>query len=256
MAKLNSSISGFPQFGFLASQNCWLDAMPDDERKLFEFLSYPLNVFNDEGMALDFANYEIQKLIFEAYSTISYLHDKESIIEKFKRIVDEDPIVSFNYDGLVEKIFGSHALFSYDDRINLQDISSIIMKPHGSLGWQVRKSFSHRITPPTSVRMDEKEIEVLDRIIKRAPEESAFDVEEKSNHELIGKTPIIIPMAPGKENFVSRLDPQRIERWSDNASNNTYEFIDCVVSYAKMLQRIPRNAPTFCQVNRRRRVIL
>lgn len=229
MAKLNSSISGFPQFGFLASQNCRLVGMPDDERKLFDFLSYPQNVFNDEGMVLDFADYEIQKLIFEVYSTISYSHDNESLIEKFKKIVDGDSIVSFNYDCLVEKIFGSHLLFSYADRNNLQDESSIIMKPHGSLGWLVRKRFS---------RINKKEIEVLDHIIMRAPEDSGFSIEEKNDHELISKMPIIIPMAPGKENFVSGLDPQRMELWGDNASNSKNEFIDCIVSYAKMLQRI------------------
>ena len=244
MWKLNSSISGFPDFRLLPprkstvngvellpniDENGWTSVMSKDEKLLYDVVSKPKgNLFNYEGLILYFADYEIKKTISHVYSEINYQCGKESMVERFKEIVADSAIVSLNYDCLVEKIFDKHLLFPYDKIDSCVDkMNWLILKPHGSLGWVVKKRFRKEGT-----------VEVEERIIKRGTETSSFDSDKIGTRDLSSKTPIIIPMSPGKENFVSGIDPARIELWPDDALKQNPEFIDCVVSYAKALEVI------------------
>ncbi|MCH8010674.1 MAG: hypothetical protein IIA61_01795 [Candidatus Marinimicrobia bacterium] len=244
MLKLNSSISGFPDFGFLSNEkrtvngiemeyipniDNWKSEMSNDEESLYDIVSEDSNFFNPDGMILYFAEYEMKRMISEIYSEMDYQSEKKGAIEKFKKIVDDSPIISFNYDCLVEKIFDRHLLYNYDERLSQNMNNSLIIKPHGSLGWVVTKTYYQ----------EEGTIEVVERIINRKEAQaSTFTSKNLINGELNSKTPIIIPMSPGKESFVSSLDPGRIEICNDNELNKKREFIDCVVSYAKMLEII------------------
>lgn len=244
MLKLNSSITGFPDFGLLSTQkhivngkefeslpnlDGWASTMSHDEGLLYRFLSgLTENFFNYEGLTLLLAEYELKKSIFQVYSEMDYQEAKGETIIKFKEIVGDSPIISFNYDCLVEKAFDKHVLFSYDDRISLKNTKPLIIKPHGSLAWTVTKRYYQQ----------EGTIELMKRLIRREPQTSSFQSKNYGDSELESSAPIIIPMSLGKENFVSSLDTARIEICNDNALNKKREFIDCVVSYAKMLEAI------------------
>lgn len=248
--KLNSSISGFPEFGFpipidnpinneniksIPNLDKLKEKMFDDEKELYNYLSDTSvgNFFNPDGLLLHLADYEFKKLIFDVYSTLTY-QGKESMINKFKQLVGESPIITFNYDCLIDSIFQEHDLFNYDNHFNFHDKNKLIIKPHGSLSWVVTKRYSI----DNSSEGKEGVVEIQNRIINREVSQLVFLSKKINNKELDNSMPIIIPMYPGKENIVAGLDTKRIKLCPDNEANKNREFIDCVVSYAKMFEVI------------------
>lgn len=241
MLKLNSSISGFPDFGLpmpaddiliqngIPNLDSYKNNMSQEEKILYEYLSNTPkgNFFNPEGLLLYLADYELKRLIFDVYSTIKP-RDNSKVAE-FKEIVGDASIISFNYDCLSDSIFQEHVIFEYDKRVNLEN-NRLIIKPHGSLGWEVKKKYS--------VNNNNKGIvEILKRQINREAPKNILNG-KVMNGSMEMSFPIILPMCPAKENFVAGLDSKRIEICSDNEDNEKREFIDCVVAYAKMIEVI------------------
>jgi len=239
--KLNSSISGFPDFGLLMPPDApiqngipnldsYKDLMSQEERALYEYLSDTKkgNFFNPEGLLLYSADYELKRLIFDVYSTIKPRDDCR--VDKFKQIVDEAPIISFNYDCLIDSIFQEHGIFDYNNRTNFRN-NKLIIKPHGSLGWKVKKRYSVDSVGNGGV------VEIQGRDIGRKVPSDMFS-NTKVNGSLEMSFPIILPMCPSKENIVAGLDSKRIKICPDNEDNKKREFIDCVVVYAKMVEVI------------------
>lgn len=242
MRKLNSSINGFPDYYLFGGPtkkhlepipniDDWKNEMSQHEQNEYNFISRDKNFWNPEGLLLYFVEYELKKLISQIYSNLADTN-KDTLINDFKQKIGETPIISFNYDCLVEGIFTDHKLFNYDDRLELMDNSNLIIKPHGSLGWTVTKRYL-----PGSQKEEKGKIEIVDRKIDISPSKINFTTQQNSN-TLDSKLPIIIPMGPGKENILSGIDAGRIAFCPDNVENKNLEFIDCVVSYAKMLEVI------------------
>jgi len=242
MLKLNSSISGFPDFGLpmppedvpiqngIPNLDLYQDKMSQEEKSLYEYLSDTSkgNFFNPEGLLLYLADYELKKLIFDVYSIIKPQDDSK--VAKFKKIVDDAPIISFNYDCLIDTIFQEHNIFGYNNRTNFKN-NKLIIKPHGSLGWKVKKRYSVDSAGNGGV------VEIQGREISRKVSSDIFS-NTKVNGSLEMSFPIILPMCPSKENIVAGLDSKRIEICPDNKDNKKREFIDCVVAYAKMIEVI------------------
>ncbi len=242
MLKLNSSISGFPDFRLpmphenvpiqngIPNLDSYQDKMSQEEKSLYEYLSNTSkgNFFNPEGLLLYLTDYELRRLIFDVYSTLK-LRDN-SLADEFKKIVGDAPIISFNYDCLLDSIFQEHGIFDYDNRTNFKN-NKIIIKPHGSLGWNVKKRYSVDSAGNGGV------VEIQRREIGREVSSDTFS-NTKVNGSLEMSFPIILPMCPSKENIVAGLDPKRIKICPDNEDNKKREFIDCVVAYAKMIEVI------------------
>lgn len=240
MLKLNSSISGFPDFGLpmpsedvsiensIPNLDPYKSLMSQEEKVLYEYLSDASkgNFFNSEGLLLYLADYELKRLIFDVYSTIKPRND--SIIAEFKKIVGDAPIISFNYDCLIDSVLQEHGIFDYNNRTRFKN-SKLIIKPHGSLGWEVKKRYS--LDSAGGV------VEIQGRDIGREVSSGMFS-NTKVNGSLEMNFPIILPMCPSKENIVAGLDSKRIKICPDNGDNKKREFIDCVVAYAKMTEVI------------------
>lgn len=244
MLKLNSSISGFPDFGLpmppdedsptkngISNLDPYHDKMSQEEKVLYEYLSKTSkgNFFNPEGLLLYLADYELKRLIFDVYSIIKPRDN--SIIAEFKKIVGDAPIISFNYDCLVDSIFQEHGIFDYDNRTNFKN-NKLIIKPHGSLGWKVKKRYS-----VNSGAGNGGVVEIQGRDIGRKALLDMFS-NTKVNGSIEMSFPIILPMCPSKENIVAGLDSKRIEICPGNEDNKKREFIDCVMAYAKMIEVI------------------
>lgn len=245
MLKLNSSISGFPGFGLpmppesipiakgIPNLDSYKNLIPQEEKVLYDYLSNAEkgNFFNPEGLLLYLADYELKRLIFDVYSTVKPTDDSK--VAKFKKIVGDAPIISFNYDCLIDNIFQEHGIFDYDNRNNLKN-NKLIIKPHGSLGWKVKKRYF----------IDDGSkggsVEIQSREISRNTPANMFESSEVDGSIEIS-FPIILPMCPAKENMVAGLDSKRIRICPVNEDNKTREFIDCIVAYAKMIEVI-RNA--------------
>lgn len=242
MLKLNSSISGFPDFrlpmppedvliqnGIPNLDSCQ-DKMSQEEKSLYEYLSDTSrgNFFNPEGLLLYLTDYELRRLIFDVYSTLEPRDN--SLVVEFKEIVGDAPIISFNYDCLIDSIFQEHSIFDYNNRTNFKN-NKLIIKPHGSLGWKVKKRYSVDSAGNGGV------VEIQGREIGRKVSLDMFS-NSKVDGSLEMSFPIILPMCPSKENIVAGLDSKRIKICPDNEDNKKCEFIDCVVTYAKMIEVI------------------
>lgn len=245
MRKINSSISGFPQFNLpipnaifvqnsIPNTDSLRSQMFPEEAKLYEYLSDTTvgNFFNPEGLTLYLADYELKKLIFDIYSTLKYQHKDANLVDKFKEIVGESPIINFNYDCLIESILSEYDIVCYDNHRDLNNNNKLIIKPHGSLGWEVIKRYSKDIEGKKGL------VEIQNRIIDKKVLNPTFTNTRINNDKLDSSLPIIIPMSSGKENIVAGLDGKRIKLCPDNEENKKREFIDCVVSYAKMFEVI------------------
>lgn len=133
MLKLNSSISGFPDFGLpmppedvliqngIPNLDLYQDKMSQEEKSLYEYFSDTSkgNFFNPEGLLLYLTDYELRRLIFDVYSTLEPRDN--SLVVEFKEIVGDAPIISFNYDCLIDSIFQEHRKQIEDVVCNFRD---------------------------------------------------------------------------------------------------------------------------------------
>lgn len=243
--KLNSSITGFPELNILPfiqdgdfieipidMVDDFKNSMSDDEKIFYDYIS-DTETFNPEGLLLFLAEYELKKIIFDVYANINSPKRNSDTIDKFKNIVKESPIISFNYDCLAENIFRTHKVFRYIPYNSDLPMEKLIIKPHGSLGWIGTHQYSYSSSRDGTVQY----LYGLKKILRK-PSSSAFKPIKIQNKTLNVPTPIMIPMCPGKENFVSGKDSTRIKIRPDNKYNKKREFIDCVVSYASMIDAI------------------
>ncbi len=243
--KLNSSITGFPKLNilpFIQNGNIteipidmvddFKKSMSGDEKIFYDYISHT-ETFNPEGLLLFMAEYELKKIIVDVYADVNWPKRHRETVNKFRNIVKQSPVISFNYDCLTEKIFKTHKVFKYIPFNSDLTMEKLIIKPHGSIGWIGTHQYSYSLSRDGTIKF----LYGLKKILRK-PSSTAFKPIKIRDETLNVATPIIIPMCPGKENFISGKDSTRIKITPDNKDNKKREFIDCVVSYAQMIDAI------------------
>jgi len=243
--KLNSSITGFPELNILPfiqdgdfieipidMVDGFKDSMAGDEKIFYDCISHR-EAFNPEGLLLLLAEYELKKIVVDVYADMHWPRKHKETINKFRDIVKQSPVISFNYDCVVERIFRTHKAFKYIPFNSDLTTEELIIKPHGSIGWIGTHQYSYSSKRDGTIKFLYGSKKIL-----RKPSSTAFKTIKIRDNTLNVTTPIMIPMCPGKENFISGKDSTRIKIRPDNKDNKKREFIDCVVSYACMIDAI------------------